>query len=185
VTPEAAEMLEALNAPRKMDVASQSAEIKKLSATMNSLVNVFDEMLLADRVMFERMYLMNWCIKEKYRIVGEYLNVDADRIMYSPDREEVVRFTAEMVTAEVLAKVFSVAKIACGLSLNEFVFGWRVLNESGEMKYILFNSKIDIEKLHPGVKEAYLQDKKDKDSEDRIQQLMREEFLSNGGENDE
>ena len=187
MTPRAVEMLEALYAlSYKSDTLSENAEAKKLASVINSLAKVFDEILLADRTMLERMFLMNWCAEERYRIASEYIGISVNCMMRSPDREEVVRAAAEMVTSEVLADIFSSARSACSVSLKEFVLGWRILNESGEMRHILFNSNIQAEKLHPAVKEAYLLDKKNKDSEDRIEQLMREEFLSNyGGENNE
>lgn len=180
MTPRAIEMLDALHAaPLKVDVLSQGAEAKKLASVINSLVKVFDEMLLADRTMLERIFLMNWCAEERYRIASEYIGSPVNCIMGSPDRDEVVRCAAEMVTSEVLAEIFSVAKSACSISLKEFVLGWRILNESGEMRHMFFSSNIQADKLHPAVKEAYLLDKKNKNSEDRIEQLMREEFLSN------
>lgn len=181
MTPEATEMLNALNMPIK---ATLDSEIKKLSRLINPLVDVFREILLSDRVKFERIFLMNWSNEERYRIVGDFIKAHPGDIQWSPERDEVLRFSAEMITGEILADIFKSARIACGITLKEFVMAWRVLNESGEMKNIMFSKQLDVEKLHPQVKEVYLDEQRQKESENRIQRLMRENFLNRDEEED-
>lgn len=177
MTPEATEILYMLNTVQRTDTQEAQQSLKKLSASLNAIVDIFEELLYSDKKLLEDMFVMNWIDSEKYKIIGRYLNVNPINIMCSPDKLEIIRMSAEMITCEALSEIFKFVEPACGITLKEFALAWRILNESGEMRDILFGASIETDNLLPQVKVVYLSYLKDKEADERIHGLIKNDYL--------
>lgn len=148
-----------------------------IEPSLNSILAIIKETLLNDDSMFKHVFVMNYNEKIKVDIISNYMNLNKIGINASKDREEIIRYCANIMTYETLAKIFPSVRLLCNITLKNFVIAWVILSQRGALFKILLSKNLSIEDLSPAAAKLF----KDKNKDNRFDI----ETILNGLEDDD
>ena len=136
---------------------------KSLNGRFDEISNTIRELLFQDNNTFESLFCMSYNKQYQLKIISDYFDIAIDSIQLSPKHDETIRFCNNTMTCEGLAKLYNSVKVACNITLNEFIFSWYMLNLSGEFAYLFIDKGVSIELLDDKIKEVISKLKREED----------------------
>ena len=174
------------NAMNKVYDDTNQVEMARLTSNatknLSAILGIAQEMILADNKLFEALFVMNFEEKKRLKLISEHIGINHTSLVVSKDKEEIVRFSANIMTFEALTKIWPNVSAVCGIRLEEFITAWLILTNIGALVKIMFLKKHDPKDLSPEAAELYKR-KDEKFSVEKILDAMEDdEFDEDEGE---